>query len=409
MIVIPNLFGAYQKGREAAIDANWKDLRNYEDIEAARTRNDLDALTLLGKQADFGYDRENARFVYNDNYRKNELGELGHAGNLYSTTTNNILSEIGYNVVDGAARDGRLFRGADARLDTWVHGSEHAANVAQSNSINSGINLGVLQKNIDALTKTRNELFVRGLDTSRLDAEIAYYRSLVAQAYSGGQAKNLDFFRQAGQSDAEAQAIASKTSVVSGQNALYTAQENLNDAPKNRASALNARITAVVNNINTAMVQNNPEAYAVAVREYENLTGKKYDGRPFGVVATSVTPASGSALFNGGGQVGVNTVLAPTTNTGATPAQNGGGAKSTQKPQTPAATQKPQTPTLAQRVTYIGTPNGAPLFHPSLAGKQIGNKVYFTTPAMYSSPVGQRAVINPTANWASVGYGSQWR
>ena len=38
-IVIPDLFGAFQKGREYAIDRNWKDLTNYEAIEKARNEN----------------------------------------------------------------------------------------------------------------------------------------------------------------------------------------------------------------------------------------------------------------------------------------------------------------------------------------------------------------------------------
>lgn len=57
MIVIPDLFGSYQKGREAAIDANWKDLQNYESIENARHQNDASALSNLATMADFGKKR----------------------------------------------------------------------------------------------------------------------------------------------------------------------------------------------------------------------------------------------------------------------------------------------------------------------------------------------------------------
>lgn len=46
-IVIPDLFGAFQKGREYAIDRNWKDLENYETIEKMRTANDMAQLALL--------------------------------------------------------------------------------------------------------------------------------------------------------------------------------------------------------------------------------------------------------------------------------------------------------------------------------------------------------------------------
>lgn len=54
---IPDLFGAYVKGREAAIEKNWQDLKSYETIEQARLNNDLMALDLLGKRADFAGNR----------------------------------------------------------------------------------------------------------------------------------------------------------------------------------------------------------------------------------------------------------------------------------------------------------------------------------------------------------------
>ena len=50
-IVIPDLFGAFQKGREYAIDRNWKDLENYETIEKMRTANDMAQLALLQERA----------------------------------------------------------------------------------------------------------------------------------------------------------------------------------------------------------------------------------------------------------------------------------------------------------------------------------------------------------------------
>lgn len=37
---IPDLFGAFMKGRQQAINDNWQDLKNYEDIERARNVND---------------------------------------------------------------------------------------------------------------------------------------------------------------------------------------------------------------------------------------------------------------------------------------------------------------------------------------------------------------------------------
>lgn len=43
---IPDLFGAYVKGRELAIQKNWDDLKNFESIENARNENDLSAMDI---------------------------------------------------------------------------------------------------------------------------------------------------------------------------------------------------------------------------------------------------------------------------------------------------------------------------------------------------------------------------
>ena len=51
---VPDLFGAFMKGRESAIDRNWNDLKQYEAIEAARNANDLSSLDILGQRAQFG-------------------------------------------------------------------------------------------------------------------------------------------------------------------------------------------------------------------------------------------------------------------------------------------------------------------------------------------------------------------
>lgn len=47
---IPDLFGAYMKGRELAIDKNWQDLKNFEAIEDARNQNDLTAMDVWERQ-----------------------------------------------------------------------------------------------------------------------------------------------------------------------------------------------------------------------------------------------------------------------------------------------------------------------------------------------------------------------
>lgn len=77
---IPDLFGAYIKGRELAIEKNWQDLKNYEAIEDARNRNDLQALQILGERADFGGKRSMFRDQVDSSSRANEVAEYAQAG-----------------------------------------------------------------------------------------------------------------------------------------------------------------------------------------------------------------------------------------------------------------------------------------------------------------------------------------
>ena len=90
-IVIPDLFGAFQKGREYAIDRNWKDLTNYEAIEKARNENDLGALNLLERRVMFAPKMG----MYMDNAdmsaRNNALGGAAFSGLMAKTQAQSEL------------------------------------------------------------------------------------------------------------------------------------------------------------------------------------------------------------------------------------------------------------------------------------------------------------------------------
>ena len=77
---IPDLFGAYIKGRELAIEKNWQDLKNYEAVESARNQNDLQALQILGERADFGGKRSMFRDQVDNSKRANEVAEYAQPG-----------------------------------------------------------------------------------------------------------------------------------------------------------------------------------------------------------------------------------------------------------------------------------------------------------------------------------------
>lgn len=77
---LPDLFGAYIRGRELAIDKNWNDLMNYEKVESARNSNDMQALQLLGQRADFGGNRSVFRDNVDASGRSNEVAEYAQPG-----------------------------------------------------------------------------------------------------------------------------------------------------------------------------------------------------------------------------------------------------------------------------------------------------------------------------------------
>lgn len=82
---IPDLFGAYIKGRELAIEKNWQDLRNYETIENMRNVNDLQAIEMWRQRQKLPGEMS----MYFDNVRNisraNEVAEEGHDGMMAYT------------------------------------------------------------------------------------------------------------------------------------------------------------------------------------------------------------------------------------------------------------------------------------------------------------------------------------
>ena len=77
---IPDLFGAYIKGRELAIEKNWQDLKNYETVQNARLQNDLTALDLLGRRTDFAGNRAMHNYQVNSASRADRIGEIAQPG-----------------------------------------------------------------------------------------------------------------------------------------------------------------------------------------------------------------------------------------------------------------------------------------------------------------------------------------
>lgn len=100
MIVIPDLFGAYQKGRETAIDANWKDLQNYESIENARHQNDSAALANLATMADFGKQRRLTDNQVTNSDLNTEYNVEAQIGKLNNASIDGYLTGINRAVLE---------------------------------------------------------------------------------------------------------------------------------------------------------------------------------------------------------------------------------------------------------------------------------------------------------------------
>ena len=133
MIVIPDLFGAYQKGREAAIEANWNDLKNYENIEAMRTRNDRDALQLLAEEADYNINRSMMRDNGDISALNTALAKERFYSDVYNARNNAMLGQAQYVAATNAAADGTLQDYAKGQLMTTF-------NNGYTNLYNSGVN-----------------------------------------------------------------------------------------------------------------------------------------------------------------------------------------------------------------------------------------------------------------------------
>lgn len=121
MIYVPDLFGSYVKGEQQAIQDNWTDLKNYEEIERARTQNDAANLDLQLAQWDF----------------RNQIAQQDAAG------TQAAVQEQ----VDIAGAPGKIL---SADMDSRMTGSQHRAytdweqEIAQlvSDTVGTNINAG---------------------------------------------------------------------------------------------------------------------------------------------------------------------------------------------------------------------------------------------------------------------------
>lgn len=97
MIYIPDLFSAYAKGQEEAIDRNWNDLTQYESVEQARTNNDVARINLQAGMDDYGNNRAISNALGSQAMIGEDLLKRMYPGDAANAdmNTQNAISQLG--------------------------------------------------------------------------------------------------------------------------------------------------------------------------------------------------------------------------------------------------------------------------------------------------------------------------
>lgn len=97
MIYIPDLFSAYAKGQEEAIDRNWNDLTQYENVEQARTANDMARIGLQAGMDDYGNNRAISNALGSQAMIGEDLLKRMYPGDAANAdmNTQNAISQLG--------------------------------------------------------------------------------------------------------------------------------------------------------------------------------------------------------------------------------------------------------------------------------------------------------------------------
>ena len=289
MITIPNLFGAYQKGREAAIEANWNDLKNYENIEAMRTRNDRDALQLLAEQADYNINRSMMRDNGDVSAMATTLTRERFPGDVYNARNNAMLGQAQYIAATNAAADGRLQNYTDGQLMTTFNNG--GTNVANSwvNLTDATARRQGLSNNLDAYYSLINNTVVdniaagqQTIKTNRdtrpynhtaavSSAAATAYQAQVARLFNEGKTQNPTAIVQTGADTAKSAAIAAQTGVVANQNTLTQTQNLPEEERKAKLAQLQNQRTLLLQNIRLAAQSGNTAAGQAMAAQYGTI------------------------------------------------------------------------------------------------------------------------------------------
>lgn len=99
MLYVPDLFSAYTKGQEDAIEKNWNDLNQYEQVEQARTANDMALINLQAGMDDYGNNRAISDAVGTQAMIGEDLLKRSYRGDAANAEMNSDLATSQYGAV----------------------------------------------------------------------------------------------------------------------------------------------------------------------------------------------------------------------------------------------------------------------------------------------------------------------
>ena len=414
MIAIPNLFGAYQKGREAAIEANWNDLKNYENIESLRTRNDRDSLQLLAEQADYNINRSMMRDNGDVSALNAALAKERFYSDVYNARNNAMLGQAQFTAAANAAADGTLQGYANKQLMTTFRNGDTNWNNAGVNSFDAGARYDALMKNGDDYRQLVNATVADNIAAGRQaivtnqairpynhtttvnNAQTTEAQSKQALAFQQGKGADLGAIYNTGKATAQAGATAAQTSVIDSKNLLTKAQSFSEEERRARLDQLQNQRTLLLQNMrlaaqsgDDATVQAMASQYGTIDSEIVRLGGKSQLHLVREAVAGALGVPPSTAV----------TQVSPTPVT-----------------QTPTVTQTPatQTPTQVPQQLLVGQPQ--PSFTPNGMDPRsapLNNLFINRAPVNPNQRVGAGGLTNDDwtklANTAGVGFtGGYW-
>lgn len=299
MIVIPDLFGAYQKGREEAIEANWNDLKNYENIESQRTRNDRDSLQLLAEQADYNINRSMMRDDGDVSALNAALAKERFYSDVYNARNNALLGQAQFTAASNAAADGRLQRGVTNVLNTTLNNWNTDLFNSGVNSFDAGARYDALINNGSGYRQLVNATVVdniaagqQAIETNQAtrpynhtttvnNAKTTAEQSKQGLVYQQGKGDDLDAIYNTGKNTAQAGLTSSQASVINNENLLTKAKSFPEEERKALLAQLLNQRTLLLQNMqlaaqsgNDAAVQSMAPQYGTVDAEIVRLGGK---------------------------------------------------------------------------------------------------------------------------------------